>query len=75
VGPFSDFFELGGHSLSASRVAAEVRDAFAVDLAPSAVLVNPVLADLAAAVEEVLIGQIDASAGAAGGARAKGADV
>jgi amino acid adenylation domain-containing protein len=64
VGAFSDFFELGGHSLAASRMTAQVRDAFRIEMALSTVLSNPVLADMAAAVEEILLGALETPDGA-----------
>lgn len=54
VEPFGvedDFFSLGGQSLAATQVAARVRDAFAVDLPPTAVFEHPTVAELASAVE------------------------
>ena len=46
-----DFFALGGQSLAATQVAARLRDAFAVDLPPTAVFEHPTVAELASAVE------------------------
>ncbi|HEX8695142.1 MAG TPA: non-ribosomal peptide synthase/polyketide synthase, partial [Longimicrobium sp.] len=53
VGAEDDFFAVGGHSLRATQVAARVRDVFAIELPLRALFEAPVLADLAARVEEI----------------------
>lgn len=51
VGPHDDFFALGGASLTAAVIAAGVHAAFGVDLDLGAVVDNPTVAGMAAAVE------------------------
>ena len=53
VGVDDDFFALGGHSLAATQVAARLRDAFDVDLPPTAVFEWPTVAELAVAVDDL----------------------
>ncbi|MEU8008846.1 non-ribosomal peptide synthetase [Micromonospora parva] len=53
AGRNDDFFELGGHSLLAFRLHGRIRRDLGVDVPHSLVLRNTVLADLAAAVDEV----------------------
>lgn len=50
-GPRDSFFAIGGHSVLAARMIGRVRERFAVRLGLQAVFDNPVLADLAAAVD------------------------
>jgi amino acid adenylation domain-containing protein len=54
VGPAADFFALGGQSLLATRVAARVRDALGVEVAPSALFESPTLAGFSARIEAAL---------------------
>jgi amino acid adenylation domain-containing protein len=69
VGALDDFFTLGGHSLLATRVAALLRNALDVDVPIRTVFDRPAVADLAIAVENLLIEQLsglsDAEAGRA----------
>jgi amino acid adenylation domain-containing protein len=53
VGAGDDFFAVGGHSLRATQVAARVREVFAIELPLRAIFEAPVLAELAARVEEI----------------------
>jgi amino acid adenylation domain-containing protein len=46
VGVFDHFFELGGHSLSATRLIAQVRSAFQIDLPLRSIFIEPTIAGL-----------------------------
>ncbi|HEX7186485.1 MAG TPA: amino acid adenylation domain-containing protein [Thermoanaerobaculia bacterium] len=50
VGINDSFFELGGHSLQGTRLMAQVRDAFGVDLKVRALFESPTVAELAVAI-------------------------
>jgi len=50
----ADFFALGGHSLLATRLAARVRDAFAIELPIKVLFERPALGDLAAWLDDRL---------------------
>ena len=54
------FFRLGGHSLMALRVVARVRAATLVNVPVRTLFAHPVLRDFAAAVEELLVAELDA---------------
>ena len=54
------FFRLGGHSLMALRVVARVRAATLVNVPVRTLFDRPVLRDFAAAVEELLVAELDA---------------
>jgi amino acid adenylation domain-containing protein len=60
VGADDDFFALGGHSLLATKVTARLRDAIDLEVPVRAVFENPSLAALAAAVEALLLADIEA---------------
>ncbi|MFD7685471.1 non-ribosomal peptide synthetase [Streptomyces sp. NPDC059781] len=49
-----DFFTIGGHSIRAARVTAEVRKQFAVNIGLTVLFGNPVLADYASRVDELV---------------------
>ena len=59
VGVEENFFEIGGHSLLATQVMARVQDAFRVDLSLRLIFENLTIAELAIAIEQMLIEQID----------------
>jgi amino acid adenylation domain-containing protein len=54
------FFRLGGHSLIALRMVARVRAATQVNVPVRTLFTHPVLRDFAAAVEEILVAELDA---------------
>jgi acyl-CoA synthetase (AMP-forming)/AMP-acid ligase II/acyl carrier protein len=59
VGVRDGFFELGGHSLLAVQVLARVRSAFGIDIPLGRLFEAATVEQLALAVEEFLIGQLD----------------
>ncbi len=60
VGVRHDFFALGGHSLMATMVASRLRSAFGVSVRVRDVFAHPTVAELADAVEQLLIEEIAA---------------
>jgi hypothetical protein len=78
VGAYDDFFALGGHSLLATRLASALGRRFTIELPLGMVFQHPVVADLASAVEELLLAEIratdEARASAAASAAAKRSD-
>jgi acyl carrier protein len=61
------FFELGGHSLAAMQVASRLPRALGIDVPLSLLLDRPILAELAAAIDQ--IEPVDAAAAALGGSQ------
>ena len=59
VGIHDNFFELGGHSLLMTQVITRVREAFQIELPMRRFFESPTLAGLAAAVEELLVEEIE----------------
>lgn len=59
VGVEDNFFDLGGHSLLASQVLARFREIFAVDLSLDTIFTTPTAADLAIAVEDKILAEIE----------------
>ena len=61
VGAFDDFFALGGHSLLATRLASALGRRFGIELPLGAIFQHSTVADLGAAVEELLLAEIRAT--------------
>ncbi|WP_433056617.1 condensation domain-containing protein [Dactylosporangium sp. CS-033363] len=60
VGVHDDFFAVGGHSLLAMKVAGRLRAATGTAVPLRTMFAHPVLADLAAAVEELIVADLEA---------------
>jgi acyl-coenzyme A synthetase/AMP-(fatty) acid ligase/acyl carrier protein len=59
VGVRDDFFGLGGHSLLVTKVISRVRESFQVELPMGQFFETPTIAGLAAAIEELLVEEIN----------------
>ena len=59
VGIHDNFFELGGHSLLATQLLSRVRNAFQLEFPLKVIFQAPTIAELAIAVEEMLITAMD----------------
>jgi acyl carrier protein len=59
VGVHDNFFELGGHSLLVTQVISRVRESFQADLPMRRLFDAPTVAGLAAALEEIIVHEVD----------------
>jgi acyl-coenzyme A synthetase/AMP-(fatty) acid ligase/acyl carrier protein len=59
IGIHDDFFALGGHSLLATQVVSRVRAQFEVEIAVRTLFENRTVAELAGAIEDALLDQIE----------------
>jgi acyl transferase domain-containing protein len=60
IGVEDNFFDLGGHSLLGSQVLARCRETFGVELSLDAIFNQPTIADLAIAVEDKILEEVEA---------------
>jgi len=58
VGAFDDFFALGGHSLLATRLVSVLNSRLDIDLPIAEVFSRTIVADLASAIEEILVQEL-----------------
>jgi NAD(P)-dependent dehydrogenase (short-subunit alcohol dehydrogenase family)/acyl carrier protein len=59
IGIEDNFFDLGGHSLLGSQVLARCRESFGVELSLDAIFNQPTIADLAIAIEDKILEEIE----------------
>ena len=59
IGVHDNFFELGGHSLPALQAVAQAQQAFQTDIPLPTFFENPTIAQLAAAIEALLLAEIE----------------
>ncbi|WP_324198661.1 type I polyketide synthase [Nocardia brasiliensis] len=60
VGVFENFFRIGGHSLAATQFVRRLRELFEIEFALRRMLLEPTVAQVAAALEELMVEQADA---------------
>ncbi|WP_052868033.1 non-ribosomal peptide synthetase [Streptomyces niger] len=63
VGVHDTFFELGGDSLVALRTVARLNSLFGTGMSPRALFDRPTVAETAAGIEELILAELEASAG------------
>ncbi|MFD6156189.1 beta-ketoacyl synthase N-terminal-like domain-containing protein [Nocardia sp. NPDC060256] len=61
VGVFENFFRIGGHSLAATQFVRRLRELFEIEFALRRMLQEPTVAQVAAALEELMVEQADAA--------------
>jgi acyl carrier protein len=59
IGIHDNFFELGGHSLLATQIVSRLRHAFEVQVPLRTIFENPTTVELAAAIEDILIAEVE----------------
>ncbi len=57
---YDNFFDLGGHSLPAIRIVSRINSMFDIDMPIDTFFAHPTIAQLAVAVDEILIAEIEA---------------
>jgi amino acid adenylation domain-containing protein len=60
VGIHDNFFDLGGHSLPAIRIVSRINSAFELELPLDVFFANPTVAQIAAAVDAIILAEIEA---------------
>ena len=59
IGVQDDFFDLGGHSLLATQIMFRLRDTFQAEISLRILFEKPTIEELALAVEEILLDEIE----------------
>jgi phthiocerol/phenolphthiocerol synthesis type-I polyketide synthase E len=59
IGVHDNFFQLGGHSLLATQMLSRIREKFPVEISLESVFVDPTVAGLSEAIEELLISKLE----------------
>ena len=59
IGIHDNFFDLGGHSLPAIRIVSRINAAFEIDFPLDLFFTHPTIAELAIAVDDVLLEEIE----------------
>ena len=59
IGVQDNFFDLGGHSLPAIRIISRIEDTYEINMPIDIFFANPTIAQLAIAIEDILLAEID----------------